>query len=60
MIRPADRKPWRDTPAGAMPMLVPIVALEHMRKRYPEIWMEELPAGIRLLGRALTLADLKT
>jgi hypothetical protein len=54
---PPDRKAWRETAEGSMPLLVPLVALEHMRKRFPEIWMEELPAGIPLLGRALTLAD---
>jgi hypothetical protein len=57
---PADRKPWRDTPEGPMPMLVPAATLEFMRKRFPQIWIEEMPAGIRLFGRALTLADLKT
>jgi hypothetical protein len=31
---------------GRMPMLVPAEALEHMRQRYPRIWIELLPAGV--------------
>jgi hypothetical protein len=59
MICPPHLQAWRETADGPMPMLVPAITLEFMRKRFPEIWIEELPAGVPLLGRALTLADLK-
>lgn len=40
-----------------MPMLVPAEALEGMRRRYPKIWIELLPAEILLLGQTLMLSD---
>lgn len=54
---PEDRKPWRITSEGPMPMLVPAVALPAMRLRWPEIWMERMPARLSGLGRAIMPSD---
>jgi hypothetical protein len=59
MICPPDRTPFRATADGPMPMLVPASAIDWMRRSFPTIWMEELPADVPLLGRPLTLADLR-
>lgn len=59
MICPPDRAPFRHDGDAPMPLLVPAAALEWMRTRFPKIWIEELPAGVPLLGRPITLKDLK-
>lgn len=55
---PAGKIPWRRTNQGPMPLLVPGGALEHMARRYPDLWIEILPPEIPLSGRALMPADL--
>jgi hypothetical protein len=55
---PADKLPWRDTKDGAMPLLVPAEQLAEWRRAHPKLWIEALPAGILLTGRALMPRDL--
>lgn len=39
-------------------MVVPAEMLEATRKRYPALWVEAMPPGLQLYGRALMPNDL--